>query len=183
MSRTAVPILLKAPERELLEKIFRKRSVAEFMKHRLQVVLAAATGLPNQEIAAQYDLEVHFIGRWRNRWAKQFQTWQHTDETLRPEMNERLILLWLSDEKGRGRKETITAEQRTKIAALSQESPEHSGFPVTHWSQGRLVQAAIQRGIVETISATTVGRILKKRLIAPSQPVLAPCENRRSRTI
>jgi len=66
MSRTAVTILLAAPERELLEKISRKRSVSEFMKHRLQVVLAAATEIQNQEIAAWHELEVHFIGRWRN---------------------------------------------------------------------------------------------------------------------
>ena len=83
-------------------------------------------------------------------------------------MNERLVLLWVADEKGRGRKETITTEQRTKIATLSQESPEHNGFPVTHWFRGRIVQAAMKHGIVGTISATTVGRILKKRLVAPS---------------
>jgi transposase len=177
MSRTAVKILLATPERELLEKIFRKRSVPEFMKQRLQVVLAASTVSQNQEIAAQYGLKIHFIGRWRNRWAKQYQTWQQTDETLRPEMNERLVLLWLSDEKGRGRKETITTEQRTKIAALSQESPDQNGFPVTHWSRDRLVQAAIGRGIVDAISASTIGRILKKRLVAPSQPLLAQCQN------
>ena len=81
MLRTAVILLLEAPERELLEKIFRKRFVAEFMKHRLQVVLAAATGIQNQEIAALHGFQVHFIGRWRNRWAKQYQTWQQTDET------------------------------------------------------------------------------------------------------
>ena len=34
-------------------------------------------------------------------------------------------------------------------------------FPVTHWSAGRLAQAAVQRGIVDTISERTVNRILK----------------------
>jgi len=93
MSRTAIIILLEAPERELLEKIYRKRFVAEFMKHRLQVVLAAATGLQNQEIAAQYDLEVHFIGRWRNRWVKQYQSWQYA-ETLFVVEPDRDLVQW-----------------------------------------------------------------------------------------
>jgi len=183
MSRTAVPIVLDASERELLQKIHRKRSVPEFMKQRLQIVLAAATGSQNKVIAAQYHFGIHPVGKWRNRWAQAYQNWKQADETLRPEISERLVFLWLSDEKGRGRKERITTEQRTKIAALSQETPEQNGFPVTHWSQKRLVQAAIQREIVETVSAATVGRILKKRLVASSQPLLAQCEDPRSGTV
>jgi len=168
MSRTAVKIHLDASEQALLQKIHSKRSVPEFMKQRLQIVLAAAIGSQNKDIATECLCGVHPVGKWRNQWAKAHQNWKQTDETLRPKMNERLVLLWLSDEKRQGRKKRITAEQRTKIAALSQESLEQNGFPVTHWSQKRLVKAAIQRGIVETISAATVGRILKKRFVAPS---------------
>lgn len=180
MSRTSVTIYLDASQRELLRKIHNKRSVPEFVKHRLQVVLAAATGSQNKDIASEHGLEVHFIGVWRNRWAKHVCDWKQTDETLRPEWNERLVLLWLSDEKGRGRKENFTQEQRTKIAALSQESPEQHGLPVTHWTPELLAKAAVQRGIVATISASTVSRILKKRLVAASQSVLAQRQNRRS---
>lgn len=183
MSRTAVEIALDASERELLQKIHGKRSVPEFMKQRLQVVLAAATGSPNKSIAAQYNLEVHFIGRWRNRFAKAHRSWKETDETLRPAWNERLILAWLQDAKGRGRKEDFTPEQRTKIAALSLESPEQSGLPVTHWTPELLAGEAVRRGIVETISASTVSRILKKRLVAAPKPVLAQCEDQGSGTI
>ena len=117
---------------------------------------------------------------WRNRWAKHVRNWKQTDETLRPDWNERLVLLWLSDEPGRGRKENFTPEQRTKIAALLQESPEQHGLPVTHWTPDILAQAAIQRGIVATISASTVSRILKKRFVATSQSILAQRQNRRS---
>jgi transposase len=183
MSRTAVVIHLEASERELLQKVYNKRSVPEFLKHRLQAVLAAADGHQNIDIAAQYGLEVHFIGMWRNRWAKHYRAWQQTDETLRPDWNERLVLLWLSDAKGRGRKEDFTPEQRTKIAALSLELPEQHGFPVTHWTPERLAKAAVQSGIVDAISASTVSRILKKRLVAPSQSLLAQCQDRRSRTV
>jgi transposase len=183
MSRTAVIIHLGVSERELLQKIYHKRSVPEFVKHRLQVVLAAAEGSQNKDIAAQHGLEVHFIGMWRNRWAKHYRDWQQTDEALRPAWNERLVLPWLSDAKGRGRKEDFTLEQRTKIAALSLESPEQHGFPVTHWTPERLAKAAVRSGIVDAISASTVSRILKKRLVAPSQSLLAQRQNRRSGTV
>ena len=180
MSRTAVEITLEVPERELLQKIHNKRSVPEFMKHRLQVVLAAATGLQNKVIAAQYSLEVHFIGLWRNRFAEHYRFWKQTDESLRPVWNEKLILTWLRDAQGRGRKESFTPEQRTKIVAIARELPEQSGLPVTHWTPELLAGEAVRRGIVETISSSTVRRILKKRFVAAPQPLLAQREDRRS---
>ena len=168
MSRTARTINLDAFERELLLKIDNKRSVPEFLKRRLQVVLAAANGKQNKDIAHEEGLEVHFIGRWRKRWATHHQRWKQTDELLRPEMNERLVLLWLNDEKGRGRKNHFTAEQRTKIAALSQELPEQHGLPLTHWTPQCLADIAVKREIVDTISASTVTRILKKTTCRPT---------------
>jgi hypothetical protein len=131
-------------------------------------VLASAEGLPNKDIALQYKLEVNRIGTWRKRWFDAHQEWQQSDETLRPAMNETLVLQWLSDKSGRGRKEDFTPEQRAKIAAICQESPEQHGFPVTHWGARRLAQAAINRGIVETISERTVNRILKEKACRPT---------------
>ena len=79
MSRTAVRIILEASTHELLEKILRKRSIPEFQKERVQIVLAAASGMQNKDIAPQYKLEVNRIGTWRNRWAEQHQLWQQSD--------------------------------------------------------------------------------------------------------
>ena len=169
MSRTAISIHLCVAEQALLQKILRKLSVPEFQKERVQIVLAAASGLQNKDIAQQYQLEVNRVGTWRRRWALAHQQWQQDDATLRPAMNETLVLTWLADKKGRGRKEDFTSDQRVKIAALCQESPEQHGFPVTHWSAGRLVQAAIKREIVATISERTVNRILKKTTCLPTE--------------
>lgn len=168
MSRTAVEIVLNTLERELLRKIHAKRSLPEFMKNRVQVVLAASEGLQNQEIAKKYDLEVHRIGMWRKRFAEHHRTWTQSDPTLRPALNEALLLAWLADRKGRGRKETITQEQRTKIAALSLESPEQSNLPVTHWTSELLAKEAVRRGIIETISTSSVKKILKKTICRPT---------------
>jgi putative transposase len=167
MSRTAVPLTLDTCEQALLQHIHRKRSIAEYQKERIQIVLAAATGLQNKDIAAQYGFERHRVGKWRKRWAKQHQDWQQSDCKLRPAMNESLVLLWLDDQKGRGRKMRITVEQRAKVAGLSLETPEQKGLPVTHWTLKYLVEMSKKHGIVDTISRSTVHRILKKTTCRP----------------
>jgi len=158
----AVSIILSPCEQVLLEKILRKHFTPAFQKERIQIVLAAASGLKNRAISAQYDFEVHRVGTWRNRWAKAYKQWQQSDAALRPKMDERLVLLWLSDKPRSGRPPDITPEQRTQIAALSLETPEQNGLPLTHWSAKYLAQTAVRRGIVEKISRPSVSRILKK---------------------
>jgi transposase len=83
-------------------------------------------------------------------------------------MDARLVLHWLDDEKGRGRKPDITLEQRSKIAGLCQETPEQNNIPVTHWTLKDLAKVAVQRSIVDTISRTSVHRILKKTTCRPT---------------
>jgi hypothetical protein len=162
MSRTASPIQLAPSEQELLQQLLRKRSLPEFHKQRIQIVLAASIGKQNKAIAQEYSLEENRVGIWRKRWATAHEQWQQSDATLRPAMSEKLVLQWLADKKRSGRREDFTLDQRSKIAALSQELPESNGFPVTHWSAERLAKAAVNREIVAAISERTVHRILKK---------------------
>jgi hypothetical protein len=42
------------------------------------------------------------------------------------------------------------------------EPPEDSGIPVTHWTPDELAKEAIKRGIVESISARHLDRLLKR---------------------
>ena len=167
MSRTAVSITLDAFEQALLDKITRQFTVAEYKKQRVRAVLAAGSGLQNKEIAKQIGLNRDDVGKWRKRWSKQHQQWQQSDAELRPKMNARLVLHWLDDAKGRGRKHGITLEQRAKVAALAQETPEQNGIPVTHWTLDYLAEVAVKRGIVDTISRVSVHRILKKTTCRP----------------
>ena len=167
MSRTAIFLHLAPSEQALLQTILRRRSIPEFQKERVQIVLAAATGLKNKEIAKQYKLEENRVGTWRKRWSTAHQQWHASDKNLRPPMSEPLALQWLADKPGRGRKDDFTPEQKLKIASLCQDPPEQHGFPVTHWSAERLAQAAVRRGIVAAISERTVHRILKKTTCHP----------------
>jgi putative transposase len=162
MSRTAVKITLDACEQALLEKITRQLTVPEYKKQRVRAVLAAGTGMQNQDIAQQIGLNRTEVGKWRKRWAKHHHDWQQSDATLRPAMEAKLALHWLADEKGRGKKNEITLEQRAKVAGLAQETPEQYGIPVTHWTLDHLVAVSIKQGIIGTISRASVHRILKK---------------------
>jgi putative transposase len=164
----AVCITLSASEQELLEKIHRKHLTPEFMKERIQIVLAAAQGLKNRAITAQHDFEVHRVGKWRKRWAIAHELWKTLDPDLRPTMNASLALLWLSDAPRSGRPLRILSDQRTQIVGLSLETPEQHGFPDTHWSGERLAQAAMLRNIVDRIARCTVSRILKKTTYLPT---------------
>jgi putative transposase len=56
------------------------------------------------------------------------------------------------------------------------EDPQESGRPVTHWTPRELAEEVIKRGIVTSISPRSVGRFLgRRRLEAPSEPLLAEC--------
>jgi putative transposase len=167
MSRSAVTITLDPCEQALLEKITRQLTVPEYKKQRVRAVLAAATGQQNKDIAKQIELNRNEVGKWRKRWATQHQLWQQSDVKLRPKMDAKLVLHWLADQKGRGRKNEITLEQRAKVAGLAQETPEQYGIPVTHWTLDHLVAVSIQRGIIDKISRVSVHRILKKTTCRP----------------
>src|SRR5215469_11807335 len=171
MSRTAVTITLDACEQSLLEKMSRQLTLPDYQKQRVRTVLAAATGLQNKDIAPLVGLTRRAVGKWRKRWAVHHQHWQQSDPDLRPKMHARLVLDWLADQKGRGKKATITLEQRSKIAGLCQETPEQNNIPVTHWTLNDLARVAAERGIVDKISRTTVHRILKKTTCRPTAVV------------
>jgi transposase len=67
--RVAVPIGLSAAERTELERWARGRSTPARLVERSKIVLLAAAGKRNQEIAAELGLEELTVGRWRKRFA------------------------------------------------------------------------------------------------------------------
>lgn len=69
--RVAVAITLSDAERTELERWARGRSVPARQVLRAQIVLLAAAGKRNQEIAAELGIEQLTVGRWRKRFAAQ----------------------------------------------------------------------------------------------------------------
>ena len=82
-------------------------------------------------------------------------------------MSERPVAERLQDLPRSGAPDTFTPEQLCQIVALACEKPEHYGRPITHWTNGELADEAIKQGIVESISASYVGQLLKKNDLQP----------------
>jgi len=58
-------------------------------------------------------------------------------------------------------------QEQHKIVALATRPPTEDGVPITHWSATDLAQASVEGGIVESISRTTVWRLLDQAAIKP----------------
>src|SRR4030042_361677 len=69
--RQAVAINLSESERQCLEQLQRGRRVAVRLAERAAIVLLAADGQENQDIASQLGITRQKAGRWRSRYAEQ----------------------------------------------------------------------------------------------------------------
>lgn len=147
--RLAAPIPLSAEEKMQLEHLVRARSTPQQLALRARIILLAHAGLGVTQAAQQLGVWRKTVSTWRQRWL--------ASAAGRP-LAERL-----ADAPRPGAPATITPEQVCAIVALACEPPEASGLPITHWSQSELARQAVKRGLVETISQRSVGRILKRR--------------------
>jgi transposase len=109
---TAVPIELSDNERARLESWSRRRTTAQALALRSRIVLAAAEGLSNGEIAEQLGVSRPTVTKWRNRFGAS-------------------RLEGLLDEPRPGRPRTVTDEQVETIVITTLESKPRDA---THWS-------------------------------------------------
>jgi transposase len=66
----AVAIVLDEAEKQALTALTRKHGAPQSLALRARIVLAAADGLTNKEIAAKLDICAHTAGVWRRRFAR-----------------------------------------------------------------------------------------------------------------
>ncbi len=119
---------------------------------RARIVLAAAQGGSNAQIARELGINVDTVRLWRDRWA----ALQGIDlQTL--SLGERL-----QDAPRPGVVPKFTAEQRCQMAALACEAPAKAGRPISQWTGREIAEEMKVRGIVEQISPRHAARLLKK---------------------
>jgi len=168
-------------QRELLQKIVHRSTNAQRLVKRGQIILEAAEGVSNSKIAQHVQMDYETVRRWRDRWQKAQAHLEAMEATGKPKQLAEAIEVLLTDTKRPGAPETFTFEQFMQIIALACERPNESDRPVSSWTPTELADEAVKRGIVEHISARTVGRFLKgERFAASSQSVLAHAAARRS---
>jgi transposase len=67
LRRIAAPVDLSEEQRSVLERMARQRTLPARMVERAQIVLRAAEGMENQQIARQMGITPEKVARWRNR--------------------------------------------------------------------------------------------------------------------
>ncbi|MCP4887093.1 MAG: IS630 family transposase [Planctomycetaceae bacterium] len=150
---TRYRINLLESERRTLEELIRKQSAAQNIVKRARIILMAnGEGKTNQEIADQAGIRNTEVTRWTRRWI---------ERALEP-VEDRLADLPRS-----GRPDNFNAEQWCAIVAMACEPPESYERPITHWTSRELAQEVIKQGIVETISAGHIRKILKNMKLQP----------------
>jgi len=146
----AALLCLSKEEREELEKLVRRHSIPQQIALRGRIVLAAADGKGNTEIADEVGLGVDRVREWRMRWIS-LQALPLKDLS---------IMERLSDIARPGRPSEITAEQVCQIVAMACEQPKER--PISHWTGREIADEVMRRGIVEHISPRHASRLLKK---------------------
>jgi transposase-like protein len=143
-------IILSADEhRELTSRASSARSAHRDVV-RATIILAAARGGANAGIAADVGVHVDTVRKWRRRF------WQRR-------------LAGLADLPRSGRPRIFTAVQVAEVKALACEPPAEAGLVLAKWSCPDLAAEAGRRGVVPSVSASTVRRWLAADAIKPWQ--------------
>lgn len=140
MARTkAHPIVLPPEEREVLERTVRSRTVAHRTAQRARLLLLAAEGATDAQVARQVGVGVATVQRWRSRFTAE-------------------RLAGLEDRPRRGRPPRYTEADRARVmsAVCTQAPPDGA----THWTVRSLAQAT-------GVGRDTVHRILRAERLAP----------------
>jgi transposase len=143
-------IILTAEERQQLSVRAQAARAAYRDVIRAQIVLAAADGESNAHIAANLGCHVDTVRKWRRRYCAG-------------------RLGGLADRPRSGRPRQFSAVQVAEVKALACELPAASNTPLARWSCPDLAGEAIRRGVVSSLSASTVRRWLAADAIKPWQ--------------
>jgi len=146
--RSPFEVQLSAVDRAVLEERAASRTAPHSRVVRAQIVLLAAEGAQNVDIAQQVGVCVDVASRWRKRFSRDG-------------------LTGLEDRPRSGRPRIFGSEVVAGVKALACEPPENRSIPLSRWSSMELASQAVTEGLVETISSSTVRRWLHADAIKP----------------
>jgi transposase len=146
----AVPVTLTAAQRTTLNKRARGAKTAYRDRLRARIVLAAARGRDNARIAADLQVTVDTVRKWRGRFAGRG-------------------LDGLADLPRAGRPRRISELTRAAVVALACQLPAATGVPLSRWTGPELLAEVIQAAPQEKLSASSVLRILAEHPVKPWQ--------------
>jgi putative transposase len=149
---------LRAEERRALDALVRRHTTGQQMALRARIILAAAAGENNTQIARGLGVHVETVRQWRTRWLL-----LSAVSVADLPIEERL-----TDAPRPGAPARITAEQQCQVVELACAAPEESGRPISQWSSREIADEIMQRGIIDRISLRHAARLLKKGISSPT---------------
>jgi putative transposase len=168
-----------------LKQLLRRQTSPQRLVRRVTIILAAADGSNNEQIAKRLGLHRESVRHWRARWlsaAVGLAAVEARESDDKPLVA--AIEAVLTDAYRSGAPSCFSAEQIVQIIAVACEEPQASGVPITHWTPQELADEVVKRGIVTSISARSAGRFLKRgRSQAASEPLLAELRTGRARAV
>ncbi len=167
MPGKAAKITLTEGQREILLTLRDSAGESPHLRQRATIILLAFEGLRNNEIATEVGLGQRFVGRWRRRWAKAWNSLVEiecgkTKTDLTAAIDE-----ILRDEPRTGARPKFSVEQITQILAVAREPPPNRDQESGDWTAHELAVEVVRRGIVASISASQVRRYLREAELGP----------------
>ncbi len=161
-----MPLQSQAPsvtekQRTLLSEVISGRTEQRDHITRATIIMLAANGKTDPEIAKTLRVHRQTAGKWRRRWNENLEKLALFDEKETGIAYKRCILSMLSDMQRPGAPCKFTPEEICKIVHLACEKPEDIGLPLSHWSLTSLAKECVNRNIVENISRSQLAVFLK----------------------
>jgi transposase len=141
-------VRLSSQDRAVLKERAGSRSVSHAVVVRARIVLQAAEGARNVDIAARVGVCVDVVSKWRKRFCQEG-------------------LDGLADRSRSGRPRRFGSQVVAGIKAMACEPPEQRQVPLSRWSSAELADQAVAEGLVAAISSSTVRRWLHAAAIKP----------------
>ena len=117
-----------------------RQTTPQQLAKRGRIILAAAEGKRNAEIARELGVCVDTVRSWRGRWISL--------QAL--PLTELAVVERLTDVPRPGQPSQISAEQRCQMVAMACEQPKER--PISHWTGREIADEMMQRGIVRLLS-------------------------------
>lgn len=163
MPKRATTIQLSEQEQEELTRLTKRHRSEQQVALRARIILAAAQGASNAQIARELGINVDTVRLWRDRWAN--------GQEVEPEKGKReavSLLKRLQDAPRPGAVPKFMVEQRAQMAALACEAPAKTGRPISQWTGREIADELKVRGVVTQISPRHAARLLKKGASSPT---------------
>jgi transposase len=167
---TAPLITILKEVHPILESIVKSGKSEKRLVERALFIVRMGEGIANLRIAKEFKVQNKTVKKWRTRWLEGQAgleqiviSGEQTEKQKSKEIKEQVVKI-LRDKERTGTPMKYTAEQYCQILQVALEPPSESGRPINDWSSWELAEEVNQRGICERISASQVGRFLKKRV-------------------